>query len=213
MATANDKISEQYKNWLRLMTLTDFGGNHLCRDVLFKRENLPTDGTLLFKILEPLKPQMQFQDQRNTLCPSTGTTDCDEFDLTLFTSVIAKLFKDRYKSLVQDLRGARNTEFHRGNKRISDNKFKLLWYKTMRMLEKHGFDTQLVVDLEVCDLFSHEQFKNTAISIQGSTDRFLLLQCSLQKSCNADQNSSSEIFTKTEVYYSSKVEALGSQTF
>ena len=51
MATAKNTISKEYENWLRLITLIDFGGNHLCRDVLFQRENLPTDETLLFKIL------------------------------------------------------------------------------------------------------------------------------------------------------------------
>lgn len=55
MATAKNTISKEYENWLRLITLIDFGGNHLCRDVLFQRENLPTDETRLFKILEPLK--------------------------------------------------------------------------------------------------------------------------------------------------------------
>ena len=175
MATAKNTISKEYENWLRLITLIDFGGNHLCRDVLFQRENLPTDETLLFKILEPLKEKMKFQDQREILCPSSQKTDCSKFDLTLFTSVISNLFKDKYESLVKDLRDARNTEFHRGNKELSDNEFKLLWYKTSIMLHDHGLDLQLIEDLEKCNLFSNPKYDHIVQSIQGSIDRFLLL--------------------------------------
>ena len=176
MATAKDKIIKEYENWLRLITLIDFGGQHLCRDVLFQRENLPTDGTLLFKILEPLKGKMKFQDQREILCPDTKKTDCSKFDLTLFTSVIANLFKDKYKSLVKDLRDARNTEFHRGNKQqLSDNEFKPLWYKTSLMLQGHSLDFQLIKDLEKCNLFSNPKYDHIVKSIQGSIYRFLFL--------------------------------------
>lgn len=175
MATAKDEISKEYENWLRLMTLIHFGGKHLCRDVLFKQENLPTDGALLFKALEPIKSKMKFADQREIICPTTGITDSGEFDLTLFTSVIENLFKGKYTSLVKDLRNARNTTFHKGNTRLSDNKFKKLWYETIYMLHGHGLDLQLVVDLEMCDLLSHQQYKRTVIFIQGNIDRFFLL--------------------------------------
>ena len=53
--TAAKDISEEYENWLRLMTLVDFAGRSLCRDVLFKIEKLPEDEVQLFKVLEPLK--------------------------------------------------------------------------------------------------------------------------------------------------------------
>ena len=175
MASAEDKINKECLNWLWLMTLIDFGGKHLCHDVLFKHEKLPTDGTQLFKILEPLKSKMQYMQQQKILCPSTGTTDCGEFDLTLFTSVIEKLFKEKYESLVKDLRDARNIESHRGNKSLSDNEFRLLWYETTLMLHKHGLELKLVVDLEMCNPLSHQQFKQIASNILGNTDGFLLL--------------------------------------
>ena len=174
MATANDNISKEYENWLRLMTLIHFGGKHLCCDVLFTREKLPTDGTLLFKELEHLKPKMHFEDQKEVLCPSTGSTDYNEFDLTLFTSVIEKLYGDKYKALVKDLRDARNSQFHKGNTMLSDKEFKQLWYETTHMLHRHDLDLQLVVDLENCDLFSNQKYSHIAISIQGSLERFLL---------------------------------------
>ena len=47
-----------------------------------------------------------------------------------------------------DLRHARNHEFHRGNKFLSDIEFNDLWKKTTKMLEKHGFNIQLVGDLQ-----------------------------------------------------------------
>ena len=175
MATAKDKIIKEYENWLRLITLINFGGQHLCRDVLFQRENLPTDGTLLFKILEPLKSKIKFQDQREIICPDTKKTDCSKFDLTLFTNVIANLFKDKYKSLVKDLRDARNTEFHRGNKQLSDNEFKLLWCKTSLMLQGHGLDFQLIKDLEKGNLFSNTKYDHIVKSVEGSIYRFLFL--------------------------------------
>ena len=42
------------------------------------------------------------------------------------------------------------------------------------MLEKHGFDIQLVGNLEKCDLSSDQQFKDIAMSIffQGMLDNF-----------------------------------------
>ena len=48
MATAADKLSQEYKNWLRLTTLNDFAGRHLCHHVLFNKERLLTDGVKLF---------------------------------------------------------------------------------------------------------------------------------------------------------------------
>lgn len=175
MDSASDNISKEYENWLRLMTLIHFGGKHLCRDVLFSRENLPTDGALLFKKLEHLKPRMQFENQKRVLCPSTGITDYNEFDLTLFTSIIEKLYGGKYKQLVKDLRNVRNTQFHRGNPMLSDKEFKQLWYETTHMLVGHGLDLTLVVDLENCDLFSNQKYNQIVISIEGSIDRILLL--------------------------------------
>ena len=48
MAAAKDKIS-QYKNWVRIFLLIDYGGREVCRDVLFNKEKWPTDGVELYK--------------------------------------------------------------------------------------------------------------------------------------------------------------------
>ena len=55
--------------------------------------------------------------------PNTKITDHTKFDLTLLTSIIEKKFGDKYKSLVNDLMRARNREFHRGNKELSETEF------------------------------------------------------------------------------------------
>ena len=54
MATGKD-ITQEYENWLRLVTLVDFAGRGLCRDVLFNKENKSEDEVELFKLLKPLE--------------------------------------------------------------------------------------------------------------------------------------------------------------
>ena len=163
MAAAKDNLCQEYKKWFRLTTLIDFAGRHLCYEVLFKKEKLPIDGALLYTELEDIKSKIRFPDQLEIVFPSTGITDYNKFDLTLLTSIIQSKFGDRYKTLVGDLRGARNKEFHRGNKTLSDAEFDTSWNETTHMLESHGFDMKLVSDLKTSDPFSHLQFKDVAI--------------------------------------------------
>ena len=163
MATSKGNLCQEYEKWFRLTTLIDFAGRHLCYDVLFKKEKLPIDGALLYTELEGIKSKLRFADQREIVFPSSGITDYNKFDLTLLTSIIQSKFGDRYKTLVGDLRGARNKEFHRGNKTLSDAEFDTSWNETAHMLESHGFDMKLVSDLKTSDPFSHLQFKDVAI--------------------------------------------------
>lgn len=157
----------EYEKWLRVAILTDFGGKELCHDVLFNKEQLPTDGKLLWKELDGLK--FQYNDQREIACPSGGSTDYTKFDVTLYTSIIQKKFDKKYDSLVSDLRKARNGIFHRGKKELSNNEFECLWKSTLDMLQNHGFDPRSIVDLKVCDIFLHDPFKEIASFIlQGS---------------------------------------------
>ena len=175
MATAKD-ISEEYENWLRLMTLVDFAGRSLCRNVLFKLEKLPEDEVQLFTVLEPLKSQIcHYQDQREILCPPTGKTDHSRFDVTLFTSIITVKYGNKYKSLVDDLRNARNKEFHKGDKSLSGSDFNQLWNDTSQMLRNHGFDTKLVKEVKDSDLFSHQKFRDILYSvIPGNNSLFFV---------------------------------------
>ena len=164
--TAAKGISQEYENWLRLMTLVDFAGRSLCRDVLFKLEKLSEDEVELFKVLEPLKSRIcHFQDQKEVLCPSTRKTDHSKFDLTLFTRIITVKYGNKYKSLVDDLRNARNKEFHKGDKSLSGSDFNQLWNDTSQMLVNHGFDPKLVKEVKDSDLFSHQKFRDILYSI------------------------------------------------
>ena len=175
MAAASITLSQEYEKWLRIMTLIDFAGRRLCRDVLFTKEKLPTDGALLYQELKDLKSTIcRFQDQKEILCPANGITDHTKFDLTLLTSIIEKKFGKKYKSLVSDLRAARNEEFHRGDKKLSTTEFEQLWNNTTDMLTQYGFNISLVNELKCCDIFSQYQLQDIAISIQGNIKLFRL---------------------------------------
>ena len=172
MAAAKENLCQEYEKWFRLTTLIDFAGRHLCYDVFFKKEKFPIDGALLYTELEGIKSIIKFPDQLKIVFPSSGITDYNKFDLTLLTSIIQSKFGDKYKTLVGDLRGARNKEFHRGNKTLSDTEFDNLWNETIHMLENHGFDIKLVSDLKTSNPFSHHQFKDVAmLNFLGSIDR------------------------------------------
>ena len=174
MAVAMDSLSHEYENWLRLTILIDFSGRNLCHKVLFVLEQLPTDGKLLYKELETVS--CQYKDQRKILCPSSGITNCDKFDVTLYTRVIKEKFGNKYDSLVNDLRDARNKLFHTGKKEIPDKEFNQLWKDATDMLQKYNFDLALVDGLKTSDIFSHKQFRSIATFFhQGSIGGFLLL--------------------------------------
>ena len=180
--TAAKDISEEYENWLRLMTLVDFAGRSLCRDVLFKIEKLPEDEVQLFKVLEPLKSKIcRYPDQSEILCPPTGKTDHRKFDVTLFTSIITVKYGNKYKSLVDYLRNARNKEFHKGDKSLSGSDFNQLWNDTSQMLISHGFDPKLVKEVKDSDLFSHQKFRDILyLIIPGNNSLFFasyILSC------------------------------------
>ena len=169
-----DDISHEYENWLRLTILVDFSGRNLCHNVLFVKEQLPTDGKLLYKELETVR--CKYEDQRKILFPSSGITDCDKFDVTLYTRVIKGKFGNKYDSLVNDLRDVRNKLFHYGKKEIPDREFNQLWKDTTDMLQQHEFDLGLVDGLKTCDIFSHKLFRSIVTFLQqGSIVSVLFL--------------------------------------
>ena len=160
MAVAMDNLSEEYKNWLRLTILVDFSGRNLCHNVLFVKEQETVS--------------CQYKDQRKILCPTSGITNCDKFDVTLYTRVIKEKFGNKYDSLVNDVRDARNKLFHTGKKEIPDKEFNQLWKDTTDMLQKHNFDLALVDGLKTSDIFSHKQFRDIATFFhRGNIGRFL----------------------------------------
>lgn len=175
MAVASYNQFKQHERWLRIATLIDFAGRKLCLEVLHRKEHLPTDGALLYHMLKPYKSKIaRFADQVNILCPPNGIVDVSKFDLTLLTSIIETLFPGKYDNLVKGVRRARNREYHRGDKRLSDNEFHDLWEETEQMLQNHGFDLRLVGDLKTCDLSNDCKFKDVAMHIffQGKVKMF-----------------------------------------
>ena len=172
MAAPGSKLLVEYEKWFRVATLIDFAGRNLCYKVIHVDENIPTDGAKLYQELISLKSQIcRYQSQHEVLCPSSGITDERKFDLTLYTSIIEKKFPRKYDQLVADLRQSRNTEFHRGDKSLSDKEFDQLWNETTQMLVSHGFDIQLVGDLKTCDLSSTQKFNDSVMNIlQGMVD-------------------------------------------
>ena len=152
------------ENWLRVFVLIGYGGRELCCDVLFNKEKWPTDGVELYKKLKPHESNIcRFPNQFEILCPSSGSTDYNKFDLTLFTSIIQNRFGRKYESLVQDLRRARNKECHRANIELSDPEFNQLWKCTTDMLENHGFDVTTVDALKSGDSFLDQRIIYMAI--------------------------------------------------
>ena len=173
MATAREMFT-QYDKWFRLTILIDFGGRKLCHDVLFNRERLPTDGRLLYLELVRIESRIgKFAHQREVLFPTSQITDFRKFDVTLYTSIILGLFGNKYKSLASDLRNARNREFHRGNKDLSESEFGLLWVETTDMLQKHGFDVTSVDNLKTSNIIPlHDYMDNVSWICQGTVCGF-----------------------------------------
>ena len=175
MAVAMDNISHEYENWLRLTILVDFSGRNLCHNVLFVKEQLPTDGKLLCEELKTVN--CQYMDQRKILCPSNGIKNCDKFNVILYTRVIKGKFGNKYDSLVNDLRDSRNKLFHTGKKEIPDKEFNQLWKDTTDMLQQHHFDVALVDGLKSCDIFSHKDFRSIATFFQQGSIVSVLFLC------------------------------------
>ena len=189
MAAERVKLGQEFEKWLRLIVLVDYADRQLCHYVVFHREKLPTDERKLCVELKPLVSERHYNaNQRKIICPSTGKTDSNKFDLTLWTSIIQDKFGDKYKSFRDDLRKARNHLFHIGNKELSDQEFKRLWECNIQMLDYYGFNTRLIGDLETCDLFWHQWIKDMGISsIAGNITlnfgimfrKFAVLICSI----------------------------------
>lgn len=175
MAAANPSLFKKHEKWLRVVTLIDFAGKYLCQEVLHQREQLPIDGAKLYQELVGLKSKIcRYKNQYDVLCPPNGITDETKFDLTLYTSIIQEKFPNKYYSLVKDLRDARNREFHRGSKSLSDTEFDQLWKGTTEILQRHGFNLQLLGNLKTCDLSIDQQFKDITMRIflQGRVEIF-----------------------------------------
>ena len=159
-------IYQNHENWLRLVVLIDYAGSKLCQEVLHTKEGLPEDGSLLYHELLPYKDKMQFNNQKEILCPQSGVTDESKFDITLYTRPIEKMFVGRHNLLIKDLRKTRNNLHHLANKDISDSDFEKRWKSACDMLQRHGF-TEAVDDLKTGSLLTIEKLEKILKSIEN----------------------------------------------
>ena len=173
MSTITD-IYQNSEKWLRLVTLNNYAGTILCKDVLHTKEGLPVDGAQLYQKLLVYKDQMKFNDQKEILCPSNGITDESKFDVTLYTSLIDVMFKSKYNRLIKDLRNNRNHIYHMANKDISESDFEKEWNNACAMLQGHGF-AEMVKDLKNCNLFTIRKLEKILDSIPSEGSVKVLL--------------------------------------
>ena len=159
-------VFQNSEKWLRLVTLIEYGGTVLCKRILHRTEGLPNDGAQRFHQLLPYKKYMQFDDQKQILCPLNEITDESKFDITLYTRLIRVMFTPKYDSQMCDLRKKRNELFHMGNKDMSDKVFNDLWNSTYTMLQGHGFN-ETVQDLKIDNLLIVTKIKVILDSIEG----------------------------------------------
>ena len=149
-------LTDFYQNnerWLCLVTLIDYAGLKLCKDVLHRKEGLPDDGAQLYCRLKDFKNKMQFKSQNEILSPTNGIIDESKFDITLYTKLIEVMFKPKYDLLIKDLRENRNVLCHMANKDISESEFEKKWKHVCEILERHDF-TEKVENLKNSNLLA-----------------------------------------------------------
>lgn len=141
-------LHNEFDRYNRLLNLVSFAGGSLCKDLLFKTENWPTDGRLLYKYMEPLRSKFVAKAQRDVLFPPSGVTDINQCDLTLLTTIIQLSFGNKYGSLVRDVRKMRNILVHKGDMKLSKVEFDEIWKNYTGILRKHGFDVTMLNELK-----------------------------------------------------------------
>ena len=167
MTTVKD-IYQNSEKWLRLITLIDYAGTQLCKETLHTKEGLPYNGAQLYCKLIVYKDKMQFNEQKEILCPPNGMTDENKFDITLYTNLIQVMFKSKYDALINDLRKKRNHLHHMANKDMSETDFESEWSSTCAMLQRHGFNRS-VEDLKIGNLLSNKNLEKILNFIESQT--------------------------------------------
>ena len=114
----NKVIYQNHGNWLHFVVLIDCAGSKLCKKVLHTKEGLPEDGSQLHYKLLPFKDEIEFNDQKEILCPPRGITDESKFDIALYTKLIEKMFQGKHNLLIRNLGKNRNDLHHMESKMI-----------------------------------------------------------------------------------------------
>lgn len=160
---------QRSERWFRLVSLIDYAGRQLCKEVLHSKESFSRDGRQLYVELEPYKVKMQYREQKLILCPSNGITDETKFDIALYTSLIQVMFGSKYDALIKDLRDKRNELHHMANKNMSQSDFDKHWHSTWFMLKGHGFN-KVVADLKTGNLLSNRNLEKILGFIERQTE-------------------------------------------
>ena len=167
MTTIKD-IYQNSEKWLRLLTLIDYAGTQLYKEILHTKEGLPNDGAQLYRRLTVYKDKMQFNKEKEILSPPNRVTDENKFDITLYTNLIQVMFKSKYEALINDLRKKRNRLHHMANKDMSETDFESEWNSTCDMLQGYGFNRP-VKDLKIGNLLSNKNLKKILNFIESQT--------------------------------------------
>ena len=157
---------QRSERWFRLVSLIDYAGRQLCKEVLYSKESFSRDGRQLYVELEPYKEKMQYREQKLILCPSNGITDESKFALTLYAKLLEVLFKAKYRPMFTNLRKCRDDLFHMGNKEMSELDFEIKWNDTCKMLKSHGV-TESVKDLKNGNLPAEEELRKIVADFES----------------------------------------------
>ena len=159
---------KDYEQWFRLLVFVNFAGKNLCREILHEKEKLPRDGAKLYDCLKHYNNKMQFQIHEEVLYPPNKITDVSKFDLYIYLMVIGVMFGDKYKIFLDDVRTMRNEIFLMEELTRYALYFEEQWYQACNIFNKYGFNTELIRDLQTCDLFAVEQYQGISDSLSFS---------------------------------------------
>ena len=151
--------------WLNLVTLLDYAGTQLCKEVLHTIEGLLYDGALLYSKLEVYKNKMPHKSFKKILCPSNGITDESKFSITLYITLIKVMFIGKYNCLITDLKEYRRHLCQMPNKCLSESEFEQEWKDLREMLQRHGF-VESVEDFKNGNPPSVEEARKMSDSLQ-----------------------------------------------
>ena len=174
MAMAYTKCAKYY----HLTNQIDLSGTNLCCDVLFKRENFPTDEKMLYhKLEEGIFKENFHKADLMRIFPYSKMTNVREWSLTLFMRVIDELFRGKYNRLLRDLKTLRDALYNKGNKDLSNDEFEKYYGRAKKIFKYHGFEFNVCNESGYDDTIPLKNWTgdNLKLTNQGSLNIFLLL--------------------------------------
>lgn len=216
MSTPGHIVTANADYWIRVNLAVELHIKDALLDILHNSSNdpsyqgLPTNGYLLYQRMVQFKTshgkklaRVLKQDQWDTLCPNSGISNSQEWDITLITVVIINVLQlpppingwnqpphvsDTSKAaFVLRARKIRNEIKHGSLKDISTNQqFNQIWTQTEKALHDVGYNQNKMKqfnDLETNDL---EFYTPSVVNILKA--KFQQLEVDLHKCMNDQQN-------------------------